>query len=143
MLASRPVVSRRGAALWAERTPPGFTFNIKAFSLFTQHPTRLAALPTDLRPQLEHLGKDTIYFKDVPSEVTGQIWERFLSALAPLRDAGKLGTILLQFPPSFAISRAHKEYLISCAARAAPGRVRGVPQPHLDDRPTAPRRWGS
>src|SRR6201986_3179580 len=27
------------ARAWAERTPPGFTFNIKAFSLFTQHPT--------------------------------------------------------------------------------------------------------
>ena len=27
------------AAAWAARTPAGFTFNVKAFSLFTQHPT--------------------------------------------------------------------------------------------------------
>jgi len=33
------------AAAWAARTPAGFTFNVKAFSLFTQHPTRVAALP--------------------------------------------------------------------------------------------------
>ena len=29
------------AALWAQRTPPEFTFNIKAFSLLTGHPTRV------------------------------------------------------------------------------------------------------
>jgi uncharacterized protein YecE (DUF72 family) len=115
--------SEATAALWTERTPAGFTFNVKAFSLFTQHPTRLAALPADLRPEVEHLGKNTVYLKDVPPEVTGQVWERFRSALAPLRDAGKLGAILLQFPPWFAISRVHKEYLVACAARAAPDRV--------------------
>ena len=38
------------ATAWAARTPAGFTFNVKAFSLFTQHPTRVAALPADLRP---------------------------------------------------------------------------------------------
>src|SRR6266550_8561529 len=73
------------AAAWSARTPAGFTFNIKAFSLFTQHPTRVAALPADLRPELEHLGKDTIYLKDVPPDLAGQMWERFLAALAPLR----------------------------------------------------------
>jgi uncharacterized protein YecE (DUF72 family) len=39
------------ATLWAERTPAGFTFNVKAFSLFTGHPTRVAALPADLAPR--------------------------------------------------------------------------------------------
>ena len=28
------------AEAWAERTPARFTFNVKAFSLFTQHPPR-------------------------------------------------------------------------------------------------------
>src|SRR5258706_14859013 len=37
------------ARAWAERTPPDFTFNIKAFSLFTQHPTPIRAFPADLR----------------------------------------------------------------------------------------------
>jgi hypothetical protein len=31
-------------------TAPVRTFNVKAVSLFIQHPTRVAALPTDLRP---------------------------------------------------------------------------------------------
>ena len=39
------------ATLWAERTPPGFRFNIKAFSLLTGHPTKVSALYKDLRPE--------------------------------------------------------------------------------------------
>src|SRR5438067_7208358 len=45
------------AATWAERTPAGFTFNVKAFSLFTHHPTRVAALPADLRPAAEQAAR--------------------------------------------------------------------------------------
>jgi uncharacterized protein YecE (DUF72 family) len=111
------------AAAWAARTPAGFTFNIKAFSLFTQHPTRVAALPADLRPAAEKTGKDQVYLKDVGPAVADQAWDRFLSALEPLRHAGKLGAILLQFPPWFPISRTGKDYILSCARRAAPRRV--------------------
>jgi uncharacterized protein YecE (DUF72 family) len=108
------------AALWAERTPATFTFNIKAFSLFTQHPTRVAALPSDLRPAVEQADRDTVDLRDVPAAVADQAWDRFLGALAPLRRAGKLGAILLQFPPWFAISRAHEDYILACAQRVAP-----------------------
>ena len=52
-----------------------------------------------------------------------QAWDRFLAALEPLRDAGKLGAILLQFPPWFPICRANREYILACAQRAAPRRV--------------------
>jgi len=111
------------ARAWAERTPPGFTFNIKAFSLFTQHPTRVAALPTDLRPAVEKTGKDRVYLKDVDPAVTYQAWDRFLAALEPLHQAGKLGAILLQFPPWFPIGRGRKDYIVACAERVAPRRV--------------------
>jgi uncharacterized protein YecE (DUF72 family) len=111
------------AATWAARVPAGFTFNIKAFSLFTQHPTRIAALPADLRPAVEKTGKDRVYLKDVDPAVADQSWDRFLAALEPLRQAGKLGAILLQFPPWFPISRTGKDYIVSCAQRVAPRRV--------------------
>jgi uncharacterized protein YecE (DUF72 family) len=111
------------ATAWAARTPAAFTFDIKAFSLFTQHPTRVAALPTDLRPEVEKTGKDRVYLKDVDPAVTDQAWERFLAALEPLREAGKLGTILLQFPPWFPISRRNKDYIATCAERVAPRRA--------------------
>jgi uncharacterized protein YecE (DUF72 family) len=110
------------AAAWTERTPAGFTFNIKAFSLFTQHPTRVAALPADLRDALPDTGKSTVYLRQVDPAVTDQAWDRFLAALEPLRQAGKLGAILFQFPQWFPISRASKDYILSCAARIAPRR---------------------
>jgi uncharacterized protein YecE (DUF72 family) len=116
------------ATSWAERTPAGFTFNVKAFSLFTQHPTPVKALPVDLReavagPDSAAPGKERVYLKDVDPAVVDQAWERFLAALEPLRQAGKLGAILLQFPPWFPIGRSRKDYILACAERVAPRRV--------------------
>ena len=67
--------------------------------------------------------KDRVYLKDVDPAVAEAAWDRFLAALEPLREAGKLGAILLQFPPWFPIGRAHKDYILACAERAAPDRV--------------------
>src|SRR5487761_828924 len=111
------------AAAWQDRTPAGFTFNIKAFSLFTQHPTPVKSLPADLREAAGKAGKERVYLKDVDAAVAGQAWDRFFAALEPLREAGKLGAILLQFPPWFPIARANKDDIVACAERAAPRRV--------------------
>jgi uncharacterized protein YecE (DUF72 family) len=111
------------ARFWVERTPSRFTFNIKAFSLFTQHPTPVRALPAELREAASQAGKDRVYLKDVDPELAEAAWDRFLAALEPLREAGKLGAVLLQFPPWFPISRRNKEYIVACAQRAAPRRV--------------------
>src|SRR5258708_4953823 len=98
--------SEQNAASWAERTPPGFTFNVKAFSLFTQHPTRVAALPADLRSAAQPAGqdKDNVYLKNVDPAVAEEAGKRFLAALAPLRQAAPLGPTLLHFPPRFPTS---------------------------------------
>ncbi|WP_027346146.1 DUF72 domain-containing protein [Hamadaea tsunoensis] len=103
--------------LWAERTPPGFTFNIKAFSLLTGHPTRVAALYKDLRPATD---KSNVYPDDLPDATRDQVWERFLSSLGPLVEAQKLGAILFQFPPWFTIRRSNKQYLLEVAQRCDP-----------------------
>ena len=113
----------RTAEAWADRTPAHFTFNVKAFSLFTQHPTPVRALPTDLREDAGKAGKERVYLKDVDPKLTDEAWSRFLAALEPLRSAGKLGAILLQFPPWFPIGRANKQYIVDCAERVAPDRV--------------------
>ena len=115
--------AERTAEAWADRTPAHFTFNVKAFSLFTQHPTPVRALPTDLREEAGKAGKERVYLKDVDPKLTDEAWSRFLAALEPLRSAGKLGAILLQFPPWFPIGRANKQYILDCAGRAAPDRV--------------------
>ncbi|HEY6593818.1 MAG TPA: DUF72 domain-containing protein [Asanoa sp.] len=105
------------AALWAARTPPGFTFNIKAYSLLTGHPTRVASLYKDLRPET---AKANVYPKDLPAQAYEDVWTRFLSALDPLIAAGKLGALLFQFPPWFTIRRSNKQYLLEVQKRVAP-----------------------
>lgn len=109
--------AERTAQLWVDRTPPGFTFNIKAFSLLTGHPTRVSALYKDLRPETE---KKNLYPDDLPPQAYEEVWTRFLSALDPLVEAGKLGAILFQFPPWFTIRRDNKQYLLEVARRCAP-----------------------
>jgi uncharacterized protein YecE (DUF72 family) len=115
--------SEQNAVNWAHRTPDGFTFNVKAFSLFTQHPTPIRMLPADLREAAGKAGKERVYLKDVDPKLADQAWDRFIAALEPLRAAGKLGAILLQFPPWFPISKSNKEYIVACAERVAPRRV--------------------
>ncbi|WP_018788409.1 DUF72 domain-containing protein [Micromonospora sp. CNB394] len=109
--------AERTARLWAERTPAGFTFNVKAFSLLTGHPTRVSALYKDLRPETD---KRTVYPDDLPAQAYEEVWTRFLSALDPLVEAGKLGALLFQFPPWFTIKRANKQYLLEVQRRCAP-----------------------
>ena len=112
--------SEQTAALWASRTPDGFVFNIKAFSLLTGHPTKLTAIYKDLRPETE---KRNVYPTDLEPAAYEGVWERFLSALDPLVQAGKLGSVLFQFPPWFTIRRSNKQYILEVAKRCHPLRV--------------------
>ena len=71
---------------WAERTPEGFLFHVKAYSAFTGHGLEASALPTDLQallPQKEgHLSQ-----REVPEEVVEEVLPeaRVEEALAVLR----------------------------------------------------------
>lgn len=107
--------SARNSLLWAERTPDGFRFDVKAFSLLTGHPTRPGALPADLRPALARRrgggGPDP--------GLLDEVWERFSGALEPLRRTGRLGTVLFQFPPWFAPGESAVAFLRRCRERAA------------------------
>ncbi len=44
-------------------------------------------------------------------------------ALEPLRAEGKLGLILMQFPPYFVANEANREYIVQSARRLAPDRM--------------------
>lgn len=44
-------------------------------------------------------------------DATAEIYSKFLEALHPLRESGKLGAVLAQFPYSFHFSRQNMEYL--------------------------------
>lgn len=100
-------------ATWATRAPEGFTMNIKAHALLTQHYATARGLPRDVRDRLprELLAKPHLYPKDLGHEVMRELTRRFHDALAPLDDAGKLGVVLFQFPVWFPISAENKAEL--------------------------------
>jgi len=103
--------SRRTAELWVERTPPDFTFDIKAHALMTGQPTETKRLPKDLREALpaEVAEKTRIYAKDLPDDLKDDVWAWFADGLAPLAEAGQLGSILLQYPPWFFTSSENRD----------------------------------
>jgi uncharacterized protein YecE (DUF72 family) len=111
--------SERNAVLWMERTPKDFTFNIKAYALLTNHPTKAESLYKDLREALpeELRAKRNLYREQLPAELVDEVWQRFGDALMPLHSAGKLGAVLFQFPQWFVISRKAKGYLVECRDR--------------------------
>ena len=104
------------ARRWVERTPDGFTFNVKAFGLFTTHPVEVSRLARDLREALPAslLGKRSIYLRDVSREFTEETWRRFGEALQPLEDAGKLGVVVFQFPRWFVPGRRAEAHILRC-----------------------------
>lgn len=111
--------SERNSALWVDRTPPGFTFNMKAFRLFTGHQTPAKALPADIQHELTwHFATaKNIYYRDVPGEMLDALWERFRRAIDPLASAGKLGAVHFQFPPWVVPSRQWHAHIEECADR--------------------------
>jgi uncharacterized protein YecE (DUF72 family) len=111
--------SERNSRLWVERTPAGFTFNVKAFGLLTGHPARVDRLPPWLRDAVSagRLGNQNVYRKDVAPEAMERLWDEHRLALEPLRLAGRLGALLFQFPPWFGKNRENVAYLLELPAR--------------------------
>ncbi len=94
---------------WADRTPEGFVMHVKAFGVMTRHPVKVEQLPPDLRDEapLDRRGR-----VERPSrEFRAEIFRRFHDALEPLRETGKLGGILLQFPSYVVPKPASLDYL--------------------------------
>ncbi|ASW04336.1 DUF72 domain-containing protein [Paraburkholderia aromaticivorans] len=105
--------SASNSVLWVERTPAHFTFNVKAFRLFTGHQTDRAKLPKDIQAALPVSDKKNLYYKDTPGELLRELWRRYIEAIEPLRRAGKLGAVHFQFAPWVVNNddgRAHVEH---------------------------------
>jgi uncharacterized protein YecE (DUF72 family) len=111
--------SERNAELWIERTPSDFTFNVKAYSLLTNHPTKPNSLYKDIADELpkELLEKRNVYRENLSDDAVEEVWQRFHDALMPLHSAGKLGAVLFQFPQWFVIGKKSKLYIEECADR--------------------------
>ncbi|MGC8627890.1 MAG: DUF72 domain-containing protein [Acidimicrobiales bacterium] len=101
------------ARSWVERTPPGFCFDVKAFALLTGHPVAPGVLWPDVKKLLQdkRSGKSRVYAHDFSPDVLDEAWSRFVGALGPLFEAGRLGAVLLQYPPWFVPSAANRDEL--------------------------------
>lgn len=89
---------------------------MKAFRLFTQHHTQPKVLPKYIAESLPE-SKKNVYYKDLPEELLGAAWNEFRNSLMPLRQAGKLGSILFQFPPWFLANKASLAHIEECVKR--------------------------
>jgi uncharacterized protein YecE (DUF72 family) len=104
----------RTAELWRERTPPDFIFDVKAHALMTGQPSEVKRLPKSLREALpdELREKKRIYTRDLPDDLRREIWRLFMEGLEPLRSAGQLGSILLQYPRWFFPLSQNREQIL-------------------------------
>lgn len=91
------------SAQWAERTPEGFSFDVRAWSLLTGNPTFPDSLWADLQDAVPPTLRDRrrLYPSHLPSDVIEECWARFAHAIEPLRRAGRLGAVILPYPNWF------------------------------------------
>jgi uncharacterized protein YecE (DUF72 family) len=104
----------RVAQLWTDRTPDDFTFNIKAFRLFTGHQTAPSTLPKDIAEAMGPIGKKNIYYKDMPVELLAEMWRLYRAGIEPLKYARKLGAVHFQFAPWVAFHPRNLEHIEEC-----------------------------
>lgn len=79
------LMPERNYRVWAQRTPPGFLFDVKPYKQITWHDRK-------------HPPDD--------AQTAG-----FREALQPLRDAGKLGAVHFQFPPWYVYRPDNLDYI--------------------------------
>ncbi|AZN38633.1 DUF72 domain-containing protein [Paenibacillus albus] len=90
------IQSSQTMAKWASETPDDFRFVIKAYQGMTGHS----------RGKGFH-----------PFESEAAMFQAFLDAIAPIREAGKLMAVLFQYPPWFNCTRANVDVLRSAKAQ--------------------------
>lgn len=112
----------RTAELWLERTPPDFTFDIKAHALMTGQPTETRRLPKAIREALppDVAAKARVYAKDLPDDVRDEVWRMFREGLAPLAESGQLGAVFLQYPRWAFTSSENRDAIVEAAERLSP-----------------------
>ena len=105
-------------AEWVAQTPQDFRFDLIAFGGLTLHQRR----PGDSGPVTRQS------WTEVAVEPPEVLFEDFAASVAPLAEAGRLGCVILQFPPWFEASEVSRAYLARVRER-------------LDDLPLAKGRY--
>src|SRR6266702_473328 len=83
---------------WCAVTPDEFTFDVKLHQLFSFHSTPAKLLPPDLQRRVETDARGNV--KSTP-HLQEAMLKSFLRPMSIIRNAGKLGVLLLQLSPAF------------------------------------------
>jgi uncharacterized protein YecE (DUF72 family) len=82
---------------WCDETPDDFVFDVKLPKVLSRHAMDAKFLPVDLRASVPQRGGRI----ELTARSQELIARRFLREIEPLREAGKLGALLLQLSPAF------------------------------------------
>lgn len=107
-------------AAWADRTPDGFRFHVKAHGVISGHPSEPGRLPEPLRKlpfQPDKRGR----IRRPSRELRDAVIDSLLEAVGPL--GAKLGAILVQLPPYVVSGPAQREELGRILSRLVPARA--------------------
>jgi uncharacterized protein YecE (DUF72 family) len=88
----------RLAERWCAATPDNFTFDVKLHQLFSFHSTPAKLLPPDLQRRAETDAKGNA---KSTRDLQEALLKTFLLPMSIIRNAGKLGVLLLQLSPAF------------------------------------------
>jgi uncharacterized protein YecE (DUF72 family) len=105
------------ADAWIAATEPGFSFDVKAHPILTGHPIDVRRLPRDLATALGDDAPARVYPHSLSPDFAAEIERRFFEPVQRLAVAGRLGAVLLQFPPWFTATRKNAQRIESIAER--------------------------
>jgi uncharacterized protein YecE (DUF72 family) len=108
------IPAEKTVSQWAERTPTDFIFHIKAFALLTGHSADLSSIPPEVRDMLPSgiLKKGRVAVRErEPLEAAFRV---FREAMRPLKEAGKLGIAVFQYPQQFVCRSLNLDYILFC-----------------------------
>jgi uncharacterized protein YecE (DUF72 family) len=111
------IPAERTVRRWAEITPGDFTFDVKVHRLLSRHSAGLDSLPKPLRDRASTQGRGRVR---LTKRLEAALTDELLEAVAPLADAGKLATFLVQLSPGFSPHEHELDELTPLVERLAP-----------------------
>lgn len=104
---------------WAENSS-GLVLDVKAYSLFTGQRTRTNTLPAQLRDLARN---QWLTAESAPPTLLDAAWQWFHNCFEPLRQTGRLGLVLLQFPPTYTFNARGRRLVAEALERCRPLRT--------------------
>jgi uncharacterized protein YecE (DUF72 family) len=92
------VPAQSTVARWARQTPDSFTFDVKLHRLLSRHSAGCSSLPKDLREAVRTTPRGRV---KLTASLERDLAAAVLDAVAPLVEADKLTSFLLQLSPAF------------------------------------------